>query len=146
MIKILSRYWRILENFINTLESLAMLNEQMTADVFISELERCAFKQLCQVQDLLWEVLLFVSFQPMRNIPARIICMLGMDDNIFPRVERPPAFDLAQSSRRLCDPSLKLDDLGVFLETVLSVVDKLQIFYNGNSLLDGSVDSCSSSC
>ncbi len=79
----------------------------------------------------------FCQFQPMRNIPARIICMLGMDDGAFPRFFRPPAFDIAQQERRLCDPSLKLDDQGVFLETILSAWGRLLIYYSGRGLKKG---------
>ncbi len=42
----------------------------------------------------------FCGMQPMRNIPFAVICVLGMQDNAFPRRERAAEFDLMRNNWR----------------------------------------------
>ncbi|MDH4017676.1 MAG: exodeoxyribonuclease V subunit gamma, partial [Actinomycetota bacterium] len=37
----------------------------------------------------------FCEMVPMRSIPFRVVCLIGLDDGAFPRVRRPFGFDLA---------------------------------------------------
>jgi exodeoxyribonuclease V gamma subunit len=75
----------------------------------------------------------------MRSIPFKIICLLGMNDGLFPRVTRPPAFDLIARHSRACDRSVKKDDRYLFLETLLSAQQQLFISYTGQNMSDNSV-------
>src|SRR4029450_10092260 len=36
----------------------------------------------------------FCELVPMRTIPFRVVCLVGMSDGVFPRTERPLGFDL----------------------------------------------------
>jgi exodeoxyribonuclease V gamma subunit len=78
----------------------------------------------------------FCTLQPMRTVPARVVCLVGMNDNAFPR--RPPSvgFDRMRDERRLGDRSIREDDRYLFLETLLSVRQTLLISYVGQSARD----------
>jgi len=80
----------------------------------------------------------FCAMIPMRGIPFRVICLLGMNDTAFPRRERPPGFDLMRKMPRPGDRSLRNEDRYIFLEALLSARDRLHISYVGQSLRDGS--------
>lgn len=73
---------------------------------------------------------------PMRAIPFRVVCLLGMDDESFPRSLARPAFDLMAEQRRLGDRTLRDDDRQLFLEALLSARDVLHISYVGRSAQD----------
>ncbi|MET0344504.1 MAG: exodeoxyribonuclease V subunit gamma [Polyangiales bacterium] len=73
---------------------------------------------------------------PMRAIPFRVVCLLGMDDESFPRSVARPAFDLMAASPRAGDRSLRDDDRQLFLEAVLSARDALHVSYVGRSAQD----------
>lgn len=75
--------------------------------------------------------LTFCQMMPMRSIPFRLICLLGMSENVFPRVDRPLDFDLMVGNRREGDRSRRDDDRYLFLETILSAREKLYISYVG---------------
>jgi exodeoxyribonuclease V gamma subunit len=75
----------------------------------------------------------FAELKPMRSVPAKVICLLGMDDEAFPRQDRPPAFDLIWKERREGDRSVREGDRYLFLETLLCARDSLYISYPGVS-------------
>ena len=70
---------------------------------------------------------------PMRSIPFRAICLLGMNDGTFPRAARPPSFDLIARHPRRGDRSLRHQDRYLFLEAILSARSRLLITYVGQS-------------
>lgn len=80
----------------------------------------------------------FCRMQPLRNIPARAVCLLGMNDKEFPRADKERGFDLLREGRRLCDRSPRDDDRQLFLDAILSARDCLRILYVGQSDKDNS--------
>lgn len=80
----------------------------------------------------------FCAMLPMRSIPFKVICMIGMNDGVFPRLNRPLEYDLTQVERRLGDRSAKENDKYLFLETLISARDTLYISYTGQSIADNS--------
>ncbi len=75
--------------------------------------------------------LTFCQMMPMRSIPFKVICLLGMSEGVFPRVDRPLDFDLMAGNRRQGDRSRRDDDRYLFLETILSAREKLYLSYVG---------------
>ncbi len=67
----------------------------------------------------------FCAMLPMRSIPFRVICLLGMNDAAFPRQHHAPSFDLVSSNPRPGDRSLRNEDRYLFLEMMLSARDLL---------------------
>ncbi len=80
----------------------------------------------------------FCSLKPMRSVPFRVICVLGLNDTAFPRSDSPIAFDLAASDPQPGDRSRRDDDRQLFLETLMSARDVLYLSYSGMSLRDQS--------
>ncbi len=80
----------------------------------------------------------FCAMLPMRSIPFRIICLLGMGDDSYPRRSFAPGFDLITKHPRPGDRSLRNDDRYLFLEAILSARDKLHISFVGQDIRDNS--------
>ena len=62
----------------------------------------------------------FCALKPMRSIPSKVICLLGMNDRSFPRTSPQLSFDLMAQKRQLGDRSSREDDRYLFLETLIS--------------------------
>jgi exodeoxyribonuclease V gamma subunit len=80
----------------------------------------------------------FCSMLPMRAIPFKVICLLGMNDGMYPRSGRRKSFDLMAVAPKRGDRSKRYDDRYLFLETLLSARKKLSISFVGQSVQDGS--------
>jgi exodeoxyribonuclease V gamma subunit len=78
-------------------------------------------------------VVTFCALKPVRSIPARVVCLLGINDQVFPRRPQHAQFDLMARSPRPGDPSARQDDRYSFLETILSAQEKLVLSYVGRS-------------
>ncbi|MBI4861947.1 MAG: exodeoxyribonuclease V subunit gamma, partial [Candidatus Riflebacteria bacterium] len=78
----------------------------------------------------------FCELRPMRSIPFKVVCLLGLSDGEFPRMSHPRGFDLMAIDRRPGDRSLKDEDRYLFLEAILSARERLLITYVGQSIRD----------
>lgn len=78
----------------------------------------------------------FCTLLPMRSIPFRAVCLLGMNDGDYPRQHAVNSFDLMQYQRRKGDRSRRDDDRYLFLEALLAAQEYLYISYVGRSLVD----------
>jgi exodeoxyribonuclease V gamma subunit len=76
---------------------------------------------------------------PMRSIPFKVICLLGMNHDAYPRRSGMLGFDLMASNPRPGDPSRRNDDRYLFLEALLSARQKLIISYVGQGMMDNSL-------
>ncbi len=76
---------------------------------------------------------------PMRSIPFPVVCLIGMNDDAYPRPQRPVGFDLMATRFRRGDRSRRQDDRYLFLETLLSARRCLYLSYVGQSIRDNSV-------
>jgi exodeoxyribonuclease V gamma subunit len=73
----------------------------------------------------------------MRSIPFKVLCLLGMNDGVFPATDSTLAFDLMQRERKPGDRSRRDDDRQLFLEALLCARESLIITFVGQSLKDG---------
>ncbi|MDM5125108.1 exodeoxyribonuclease V subunit gamma [Aeromonas rivipollensis] len=80
----------------------------------------------------------FCTLMPMRSIPFRQVCLLGMNDGVYPRTLAPMGFDLMAVASRRGDRSRRDDDRYLFLEALLSAQQGLYISYQGFSAQDNS--------
>ncbi|CAM3571070.1 exodeoxyribonuclease V subunit gamma [Halomonas sp. FME1] len=78
----------------------------------------------------------FATLMPMRAIPFKHVCLLGMNDGEYPRSQPPLDFDLMGSDYRPGDRSRREDDRYLFLEALLSARQQLYISWVGRSLID----------
>jgi len=80
----------------------------------------------------------FGTLMPMRSIPFKVICLLGMNDGDYPRQKAARDFDLMDLSWRAGDRSRREDDRYLFLEALLSARQKLYISWQGHRATDNS--------
>lgn len=78
----------------------------------------------------------FCSLIPMRSIPFKVIALLGMNHDAFPRKESNLSFNLITQKHELGDRNIKDNDKHLFLETLLSAKEYLFISYLGKSVAD----------
>lgn len=80
----------------------------------------------------------FCAMLPVRSIPFKVICLIGMNHDTFPRDLRPLSFDLIAKNPRPTDRLQRNDDRYFFLETIVSARKRLYISYVGQSIQDNS--------
>ena len=78
--------------------------------------------------------LTFCSMLPMRSVPFRVVCLLGLNDGHFPRTDNKSTFDLMGQEFRPGDRSARDDDRYQFLEAVLAARSNLYLSYIGQSI------------
>lgn len=76
------------------------------------------------------------TLMPMRSIPFKVVCLLGMNDGIYPRTLPPLGFDLMSQKPQRGDRSRRDDDRYLFLEALISAQQQLYISYIGRSIQD----------
>ncbi|SDI44438.1 exodeoxyribonuclease V subunit gamma [Pseudomonas panipatensis] len=80
----------------------------------------------------------FCTLMPMRAIPFRLVCLLGMNDGDYPRQQTALDFDLMRNDYRPGDRSRREDDRYLLLEALLSAREQLYISWVGRSIRDNS--------
>ena len=80
----------------------------------------------------------FCNMSSVRFMPFRVVCLLGMSDDSFPRNESSPGFDLIAKQPVKGDRSQRADDRYLFLQALLSAREVLHISYVGRSQRDNS--------
>ncbi len=78
----------------------------------------------------------FCSLVPMRSIPFKVVALMGLNYDKFPRREQPASFNLMEQQRQRGDRNLKENDKHLFLETLLSARQYLYISYIGQNAKD----------
>ena len=78
------------------------------------------------------------ALKPMRAIPFRVIAVLGLDNESFPRSTRRAAYDLLSVDRRQGDHDRRMDDRQLFLDTIFAASHRLILSYVGRSARDNS--------
>lgn len=78
------------------------------------------------------------TLMPMRSIPFRVVCLLGMNDGVYPRQLAPLGFDLMSQKPMRGDRSRRDDDRYLFLEALISAQQTLYISHIGRSIQDNS--------
>ena len=147
---ILGNFFEVSEQETQELQALVTCFEKLTRAV-----ERAGFDQPVQLAVVLEQLnrdlsedyfgagyltggVTFCALKPMRSIPAKVICLLGMNDRSFPRTSPQLSFDLMAQKRQLGDRSSREDDRYLFLETLISARQRLYISYVGQSIKDNS--------
>ncbi|NVK26422.1 MAG: exodeoxyribonuclease V subunit gamma [Flavobacteriia bacterium] len=80
----------------------------------------------------------FCTLMPMRSVPFKVICVLGLNEGDYPRSVAPVGFDLMVGQYRSGDRSRREDDKYLFLEALMSARDCFYISYVGRSIQDNS--------
>ncbi|WP_025770734.1 exodeoxyribonuclease V subunit gamma [Thioalkalivibrio sp. HK1] len=69
-----------------------------------------------------------------RIFPAKVVCVVGMNDGVFPRNPSIPTFDLVAANPEEGDQDLRLEDRFAFLEALLAARDCFIVSYTGRNL------------
>ncbi len=80
----------------------------------------------------------FCAMLPMRSIPAKVICLMGMGHDQFPQESKEPTFNLIAAHPRAGDRSKRDDDKYLFLESLISSRKVFYISYVGRDIQDNS--------
>ncbi|WP_340678983.1 exodeoxyribonuclease V subunit gamma [Paraglaciecola sp.] len=105
--------------------------EPIEQSVFVAELEQ-QLNEKGVGQRFLAGYVNFCTLMPMRSIPFKLVCLLGMNDADYPRQSVPVGFDLMRfSAAKRGDRSRRLDDRYLFMEALLSARECLYISYIG---------------
>lgn len=75
--------------------------------------------------------LTFCTLHPMRAVPHRLVCLLGLDDDVFPRGAPRDGDDLTLTDPLVGDRDGRLEDRQLLLDAVLSATDAVLITYSG---------------
>ncbi|MFM0703578.1 exodeoxyribonuclease V subunit gamma [Paraburkholderia sediminicola] len=80
----------------------------------------------------------FCTLMPMRAIPFKVVCLIGMNDGDYPRRASHPDFDLLAlaAQRRPGDRARRDDDRYLMLEALLAARNTLYISWTGRSVRD----------
>jgi exodeoxyribonuclease V gamma subunit len=128
----------VLDQWLNACTD-AGLEDQMTLPVVRSAV-LTALTDAGISQRFLAGMVNFGTLMPMRAIPFKVVCLLGMNDGEYPRSRPALDFDLMAGAGRYRpgDRSRREDDRYLFLEALLSAREKLYISYIGRSIRDNS--------
>lgn len=69
---------------------------------------------------------------PMRSVPHRVVCLVGLDDGAFPRGGSPDGDDLLVAARHPGDHDRRAEDRQLLLDAVLAAGDHLVVTYDGH--------------
>jgi len=104
-------------------------------DVAIAQLEN-SLEESSSGAGFLSGQLTFCALKPMRNIPFKVVCLLGLKDSAYPRHNRAPGFDLVAQHPKRGDRNIRDSDRALFLEALLSAREVFYLSYVGQSLRD----------
>lgn len=78
------------------------------------------------------------TMYPMRSVPHRVVCLLGMDDLAFPRRTRADGDDLLAADPWVGDRDRRSEDRQLMLDAVMSATERLLVLYSGADPRSGS--------
>lgn len=79
------------------------------------------------------------TMTPMRSVPHRVVCLLGLDDGVFPRVLRADGDDVLARTPAIGDRDPRSEDRQLLLDALLAATDRLIITYSGRNEVSGEV-------
>jgi exodeoxyribonuclease V gamma subunit len=71
------------------------------------------------------------SLLPMRAVPHRVVCLLGVDDGTFPRRRPPDGDDIAAADPWVGDRDPRSEDRQLLLDAILAAEERLLVVYAG---------------
>lgn len=81
----------------------------------------------------------FSSMVPVRSIPFKIVAMVGLNENEFPRKPSAPGFDLMAKYPKAIERNRKKEDRNLFLESILAAQEIHYLSYIGRRREDNEV-------
>jgi exodeoxyribonuclease V gamma subunit len=69
---------------------------------------------------------------PMRSVPHRVVCLLGLDDGVFPRKAPRDGDDLMLDDPHVGERDARTEDRQQLLDALMAATDRLIVTYTGN--------------
>ncbi|HWM08999.1 MAG TPA: exodeoxyribonuclease V subunit gamma, partial [Solirubrobacteraceae bacterium] len=69
---------------------------------------------------------------PMRSVPHRVVCLLGLDDGAFPRKSPRDGDDLMLEDPHVGERDARTEDRQLLLDALMAATDRLIVTYTGN--------------
>jgi len=76
--------------------------------------------------------LTFCTLNPMRSVPHRVVCLLGLDDTVFPRKAPRDGDDLIFDDPHVGDHDGRTEDRQMLLDALMAAQDRLIVTFTGN--------------
>ena len=78
--------------------------------------------------------LTFSTLVPMRSVPHRVVCLLGLDDGAFPRTTVADSDDLLAAAPRVGDRDARSEDRQLLLDALLAATETLVVTWAGRDV------------
>ncbi|WP_137725705.1 exodeoxyribonuclease V subunit gamma [Prescottella subtropica] len=77
------------------------------------------------------------TMTPMRSVPHRVVVLLGLDDDVFPRGSGLDGDDVLAREPRVGELDPRSEDRQLLLDAIMSATESLLLFYTGNDPVGG---------
>jgi len=121
---------------------LAGFTEKVSFEIILSLIEQKLDQSIAQGNFMAGKIT-FCNIMPMRSIPFKVVALMGMDEQAFPRKAYSPGFDLIKKFPIQGDKNQRDEDRYLFLESLLSARDKFIVTFTGMNIQDNSPIPCS---
>lgn len=118
-------------------QKIAKLTETINSVVIINYLQRYLEKEP-QNSPFLTGQVTFCNILSLNSIPFKVVYLIGMNEQVFPRPYKPLSFDLITQYPRITDRSPRENDRYVFLASLLAAREYFYLSYVGRSIRDNS--------
>ena len=103
----------------------------------VRDMLRATLESAAERQPFLAGGITFCGMVPLRAVPFRMVCVLGMNDDAFPRQDTGRAFNVMFDAPRLGDRNIRDDDRLLFLQALTAARDSFYISYLGQDMHSG---------
>ncbi|MBY6366453.1 exodeoxyribonuclease V subunit gamma [Rhodococcoides corynebacterioides] len=77
---------------------------------------------------------------PMRSVPHRVVVLLGLDDDVFPRAGHVDGDDVLARDPLVGERDVRSEDRQLLLDAVMAATDRLLLFHTGANPITGVVE------
>src|SRR5699024_9298271 len=103
----------------------------------VREYLKTALGTTAEQQPFLSGGITFCGMIPLRAVPFRMVCLLGMNDSDFPRQDKNRNFNTMSPAPRLGDRSMRDDDQLLFLQAMTAARDTFYSSFTGQDMQSG---------
>jgi exodeoxyribonuclease V gamma subunit len=97
----------------------------------ISELLGDAFRGRPSRANFRTGTLTVCTMLPMRSVPHRVVCLLGVDDGVFPRRPEPDGDNIIGDDEWIGDHDVRSEDRQLLLDAIMSARERLVVIFAG---------------
>jgi len=114
-----------------------LANDRSISWPAVRDMLRTSLDSASERQPFLAGGITFCGMVPLRAVPFRVVCVLGMNDDAFPRQDHGRAFNVMFNQPRLGDRNTRDDDRLLFLQALTAARDAFYISHVGQDARTG---------